>query len=177
MQVRGGEIFANGSQAALFAMWIARFAYVSAVQYEPVVCRGYYLVWQVACQGFLYGQWCRTAFADQAYAVAHAEYVGVHCHLGLLEDDGLYHVCRLAPYAGQALQLRGQRDGARIQREAREEDRIQDRQAAGAVEDLLGQDTGMGYRITAIAAAAVCVLGGVLFMLYNEKKIYAKIMK
>ena len=41
----------------------------------------------------------------------------------------------------------------------------------------IGQDTGMGYRITAIAAAAVCVLGGVLFMLYNEKKIYAKIMK
>ena len=31
--------------------------------------------------------------------------------------------------------------------------------------------------VTAIAAAAVCVLGGVLFMLYNEKKVYAKILK
>ena len=38
-------------------------------------------------------------------------------------------------------------------------------------------ETGLGYRITAIAAAAVCVLGGVLFMLYNEKKVYARIMK
>ena len=41
----------------------------------------------------------------------------------------------------------------------------------------IGPETGLGYRITAIAAAAVCVLGGVLFMLYNEKKVYAKIIK
>ncbi len=41
----------------------------------------------------------------------------------------------------------------------------------------IGQETGAGYRITAVAAAAVCVLGGVLFMLYNEKKVYAKILK
>ena len=41
----------------------------------------------------------------------------------------------------------------------------------------IGQAEGTGYRITAVAAAAVCVLGGVLFMLYNEKKIYAKILK
>ena len=41
----------------------------------------------------------------------------------------------------------------------------------------IGQDTGLGYRITAIAAAAVCILGGVLFMLYDEKKVYARIMK
>ena len=41
----------------------------------------------------------------------------------------------------------------------------------------IGQETGAGYRITAVAAAAVCVLGGVLFMLYNEKRVYAKIMK
>ena len=40
----------------------------------------------------------------------------------------------------------------------------------------IGQETGLGYRITAVAAAAVCVLGGVLFMLYNEKKVYAKIL-
>ncbi|MBQ3269892.1 MAG: MFS transporter [Clostridia bacterium] len=41
----------------------------------------------------------------------------------------------------------------------------------------IGQETGLGYRITAIAAAAVCVLGGVLFMLYNEKRVYAKILR
>ena len=41
----------------------------------------------------------------------------------------------------------------------------------------IGQETGLGYRITAIAAAAVCVLGGVLLMLYDENRIYAKIMK
>ena len=36
----------------------------------------------------------------------------------------------------------------------------------------IGQETGLGYRITAIAAACVCVLGGVLFMLYDEKRVY-----
>ena len=41
----------------------------------------------------------------------------------------------------------------------------------------IGHETGLGYRITAIAAAAVCVLGGVLFMFYNERKVYAKILK
>ena len=40
----------------------------------------------------------------------------------------------------------------------------------------IGPETGLGYRITAVAAAAVCVLGGVLFMLYNEKKVYARIL-
>ncbi|MBR1584437.1 MAG: MFS transporter [Clostridia bacterium] len=38
------------------------------------------------------------------------------------------------------------------------------------------QDIGLGYRIIAIAAACVCVLGGVLFMMYNEKKVYSKIL-
>ena len=41
----------------------------------------------------------------------------------------------------------------------------------------IGQETGLGYRITAIAAAAVCVLGGVIFMMYNEKAVYERIMK
>ena len=41
----------------------------------------------------------------------------------------------------------------------------------------IGQETGAGYRITAVAAAAVCVLGGALFMVYNEKRVYAKIMR
>ncbi|MBR6187209.1 MAG: MFS transporter [Clostridia bacterium] len=38
------------------------------------------------------------------------------------------------------------------------------------------QDIGLGYRIVAICAAAVCVIGGLLFMMYDEKKIYAKII-
>ena len=39
------------------------------------------------------------------------------------------------------------------------------------------QETGFGYRLIAIIAAIVCALGGFLFMMYNEKKIYSKIMK
>ncbi len=39
----------------------------------------------------------------------------------------------------------------------------------------IGRETGLGYRITAMAAAAVCVLGGVLFAMYNEKKVYQKL--
>ena len=39
------------------------------------------------------------------------------------------------------------------------------------------QDIGLGYRIVALCAAAVCVIGGVLFAMYNEKKVYSKIMK
>ena len=41
----------------------------------------------------------------------------------------------------------------------------------------IGQESGLGYRITAVAAAAVCMLGGVLFMLYDEKKVYDRIAK
>ncbi len=41
----------------------------------------------------------------------------------------------------------------------------------------IGQETGFGYRLTAVVAAAICLLGGVLFALYNEKKVYARIMK
>ena len=37
-------------------------------------------------------------------------------------------------------------------------------------------EIGLGYRITALAAAAVCVLGGLLFMLYDEKKVYRSIL-
>lgn len=39
------------------------------------------------------------------------------------------------------------------------------------------QDIGLGYRIVAICAAVVCVIGGLLFLAYNEKKVYSKIMK
>lgn len=43
--------------------------------------------------------------------------------------------------------------------------------------ETIGKDAGIGYRITAVVSAAVCILGGVLFMLYNEKKVYSKISK
>ena len=39
------------------------------------------------------------------------------------------------------------------------------------------QDIGLGYRIVAICAAAVCVIGGLLFLAYDEKRVYAKILK
>ncbi len=41
----------------------------------------------------------------------------------------------------------------------------------------IGRGIGTGYRVTAIAAAVVCMLGGLLFLLYDEKKVYGKILK
>ncbi len=41
----------------------------------------------------------------------------------------------------------------------------------------IGADTGLGYRIIALSAAGVCFLGGIIFKLYDEKKIYSKIIK
>ena len=38
------------------------------------------------------------------------------------------------------------------------------------------QDIGLGYRIIAITAACVCVLGGILFMIYDEKRVYGVIL-
>ncbi len=40
---------------------------------------------------------------------------------------------------------------------------------------IIGGASGAGYRITAFLAAAFCVLGGVVFLSYNEKKISASI--
>ena len=42
---------------------------------------------------------------------------------------------------------------------------------------VVRQETGFGYRLTAIVACASCVLGGLLLSRYNEKRIYAKILK
>ena len=41
----------------------------------------------------------------------------------------------------------------------------------------IGRGIGTGYRVTAIAAAVVCMLGGLLFLMYDEKKVYGKILK
>ncbi len=38
-------------------------------------------------------------------------------------------------------------------------------------------DIGLGYRIVALSAAAVCLLGGIIFFFYNEGKVYRTIMK
>ena len=42
---------------------------------------------------------------------------------------------------------------------------------------IVGKDTGLGYRLTAVVAAAACVTGGLIFAKYNEARIYAKIIK
>jgi Na+/melibiose symporter-like transporter len=42
---------------------------------------------------------------------------------------------------------------------------------------IVGKDTGLGYRLTAVVAAAACVIGGLIFSRYNEKRIYSKIIK
>ena len=34
---------------------------------------------------------------------------------------------------------------------------------------------GLGYRITAISATVLCLLGGIVFLRYNEKKVIDKI--
>ena len=39
----------------------------------------------------------------------------------------------------------------------------------------VSQETGFGYRLIALVAAVFCLAGGLLFLLYNEKKIYSEI--
>ena len=34
---------------------------------------------------------------------------------------------------------------------------------------------GLGYRLTALLAAALCLLGGIVFLKYNEKKVITRI--
>ena len=34
---------------------------------------------------------------------------------------------------------------------------------------------GLGYRLTALTAAVLCLLGGIVFLRYNEKKIISRI--
>ena len=46
----------------------------------------------------------------------------------------------------------------------------------GVMQQVVHSD-GTGYRIVAVAAALVCMLGGLLFMKYDEKKVYSKILK
>ncbi len=42
---------------------------------------------------------------------------------------------------------------------------------------VIGQEMGTGYRLIAIVAACACVLGAILFMKYNEKRVYEKILR
>ena len=37
------------------------------------------------------------------------------------------------------------------------------------------EDTGLGYRLTAVIAAVLCLLGGIVFLRYNEKKVIKRI--
>ncbi len=41
----------------------------------------------------------------------------------------------------------------------------------------IGRGTGLGYRIIALVSAGVCILGGLFFMRYNEKRIYSRILQ
>ena len=41
----------------------------------------------------------------------------------------------------------------------------------------IGSGTGMGYRIAALLAAALCFIGGFIFLFYNERKILDKIQE
>ena len=99
------EIFANGCQATLFAMWSSRLAYIAAVQDKPVVCVRNDFVGQMPCQFPLHRQWSGASGADQSQAVADAEYVGVNCHPGFAEDYCLDDVGCLATDTGQAFKL------------------------------------------------------------------------
>ena len=42
---------------------------------------------------------------------------------------------------------------------------------------IVGKDTGLGYRLTAVVASAACVIGGILMSRYNEKRVYSRILK
>lgn len=48
---------------------------------------------------------------------------------------------------------------------------------ATALVEAAKNGTGLGYRLIAVVAAAACIIGGLLFMKYDEKKVYAKILK
>lgn len=48
---------------------------------------------------------------------------------------------------------------------------------AAALAEAAKNGTGLGYRLIAIVAAVACIVGGLLFMKYDEKKIYNKILK
>ena len=41
---------------------------------------------------------------------------------------------------------------------------------------IVGKETGVGYRLTAVVAAAACAIGGLIFSRYNEKRIYDRII-
>ena len=60
---------------------------------------------QMLHQLLFHGERSCALFASKSQAVAHPEYVRVHGHACLLEDDGLDDVCRLASHARQFLQF------------------------------------------------------------------------
>ncbi len=41
---------------------------------------------------------------------------------------------------------------------------------------IVGKESGVGYRLTAVVAAAACVIGGLIFSRYNEKRVYDRIL-
>jgi len=39
----------------------------------------------------------------------------------------------------------------------------------------IGRSSGLGYRLTAVAAAVLCLMGGLVFLRYNETDVISKI--
>lgn len=78
---------------------------ISAMQYQPMVSQGYDFFGQVFGQLLLYGQGGGASLVNKSQPVTDSENVGIHCHLGLLEYYGLYHVCRFPSYPWQFLQF------------------------------------------------------------------------
>ena len=93
------------AESAPLAFGGAGGAGVSAVKYEPVVGVGYDAGGEVACELFFDCEWCGALLADEAYAMADAEDVGVNGHFCFAEYDGLYDVGGLASYTGETFEL------------------------------------------------------------------------
>ena len=93
------------AESAPLAFGGAGGAGVSAVKYEPVVGVGYDAGGKVACELFFDCEWCGALLADESYAMADAEDVGIDGHLCFLEYDCLYDVGGLSSYAREAFEF------------------------------------------------------------------------
>ena len=89
------------AESAPLAFGGAGGAGVSAVKYEPVVGVGYDAGGKVACELFFDCEWCGALLADESYAMADAEDVGVYGHAWLSEGDAEDDVGCLASYSWQ----------------------------------------------------------------------------
>lgn len=92
-------------QSTLITMRIARCAHIAPVQDEPMVGRGDKFRGDVAAEFVLHAEGGGAGGGNQSDAMAQPEDMRVDGHAGLLEDDGLDDIGRLATDARQSLQL------------------------------------------------------------------------